>query len=302
MNSPTPDQSKAGSADVVELLILKDRPYLTALSVVLSLGFVFVFYYGTIFVSCVWVVSLLLVGYSLKGEFNKFHEIIFQGTLLLAGWYVYRLLPWTQNHPILDWLVQSVVVVVSGAFLILKKDYLVRLQIALLVYPVIEDTISVVVIGFIVAWFAVVLIDITLFKKVDFIATGMSTIPLLRTKIPVYLVYFGCLIIYRTVELYGHGIHFETPKIQEPLQVDKPEPVELPESPPPFERSDSPPQRPPSPPPPPKIKKKGPGPLPVFVKRPVPQRPPPVIEVKVKEGDLQGTNFTDLYQNANAQV
>lgn len=292
MSSPTPDQSNAGSAEDVELLILKDRPYLTALSVALSLGFVFVFYYGTPFVSCAWVVVLMVFAYSLWGQLNKFHQVAFQGTLVLACWYVYRLLPWTTTHPILDWLVQTLVVLLSGAFLILKKDYLVRLQIALFMYPIIEDTISVVVIGFIVAWFTVVIVDITLKKRVDFIYTAMMTIPLLRTHVPIYLVYFGALVIYKTVELYGHGIHFEPspPK----LIPEIPEEVQLPPTPPP-----SPPPSPPPPSPPPiRPKKKGPGPLPIYIQRPEPKRPvAPVVKVQVDQ-DLQGTNFADIYQNA----
>jgi hypothetical protein len=256
------------------------------------------------------VVLELVFLYWVRPYLNRLHELCFACSFVLVCWYAYRLLPWgAVDHVLLDWLFQTLCILLSAAYLVLPRDYFVLAQLVLLAYPIRDDTISIIVLGFTSTWIMVLVIETTMGRKVDVTQLAMATGPLLRTHMPLFMFYFGCLVIFKTVTLYGYGVQYQPlPKEEDKKEAE----LEEEEEHEPLASEEAPPEEPPPTPPPPSVRKPKilplrvqPGPVDIVITQPrkvvtTPKPQPQVAPVSVLAAavneQLNGMSFSQIFK------
>ena len=297
IENPPPAQSNAGSTAEVELFMFKDKIYLTFIAVLFNLCLVPVFFSGVNYIHCFWICLVPALAYSFRGYYTKINELVIIGSVTLVAWFAYGHLPWEiEGHLILDVLFQVLAILLSVAQERLHRDYLLYIQLIALIYPVLDKTVHVVVLGFTAAWFLVLIVDISLTNKPRAPDILMSVFPLLRTRMPGFIVYLTVLIIYKSVMLYNKGIQYTPIPVSEPIEEELKEEESIPEI---IEEM---PQMP-EPLPPPILKKKrvSLGPLPTLIKK-APQLVVQFPVQKKEESEFGGVNFAQIYNKKNGKM
>jgi hypothetical protein len=189
--------------------------WITGVGIFVNFSLVFVYLFGRGgYINCLWILfSFLVVGGVMewRHDMHEYHRFALIGSVILTGWVICDLLPWSREegprsdvYVAIDWVVQVLGMGLSLAYTALERDYFLVAQLNTLLWPmpIMMTNINIVVLFYTVGWFMTSIVDFMVGEPLKVRRMFMYVFPLLRSYTPGVITYFVLLCIYKTVQLY----------------------------------------------------------------------------------------------------